>query len=351
MADDADYGSEAEEETEETQVLQPGKDYEALAPDSNFKAIEKQIWDAYDKAYLSVPEDEREGEAEDWADGYAEENALDKNRVLTVVKLGIFGGARDEFNQRTGEGQTIHPNGDTFVGQYWEGKRNGKGTYVFKSLGMSEVPRLISAAQKSKSAEESNEDFTKRIAKYLTIGEQIVEMALQYGFFPVYSGQYVNDMRHGQGVMINKDGTVYIGQWLNNKRHGNGTYYYLNGDSYSGEWVQGRKHGSGNYSFAKQKCEYFGQWEADKIIRGDWRLPNGVYYSGAFDPKNQPGDADSALHFPSLDMVVRGDFQTQQWTPQKDLLTDAQYTKLQESAHEGAEGEQGEEGAVGAAQQ
>jgi hypothetical protein len=349
MADEADYGSEAEEETEETQALQPGKDYEALAPESNFKAIEKQVWEAYDKSYLSVGEEDREGEPEDWADTYAEENGLDKNRVLTVVKLGIFGGSRDEFNQRTGEGTTIHPNGDTFEGHYWAGKRNGKGKYVFKSLGMSEVPRLISAAQKARPADESDEDFVQRVAKHLTIGPAIVQMALQYGFYPVYNGEYVNDMRHGQGVMINKDGSVYHGQWVLNKRQGEGTYYYLNGDSYSGNWVQGRKHGIGTYSFAKQKCEYLGEWEADKIIIGKWRLPNGVYYSGSFDAKNQPGDAAAALHFPHLDMVVPGDFQAQQWTPQKDLLTTQQFNKKETET--AGEGEQAEEGAVGAPQQ
>ena len=71
------------------------------------------------------PEDERE-EEEEWAENYATENNLDRNRITTVIKLGIYAGERDEFNQRTGEGKAIYASGDLYEGQYWEGKKNGQ---------------------------------------------------------------------------------------------------------------------------------------------------------------------------------------------------------------------------------
>jgi len=47
----------------------------------------------------------------------------------------IYGGERDEHNQRTGEGESLFPNGDRYTGGFLENVRNGQGLYVFGSQG------------------------------------------------------------------------------------------------------------------------------------------------------------------------------------------------------------------------
>lgn len=59
--------------------------------------------------------------------------------------------------------------------------------------------------------------------------------------------------------MTYPDGTVYTGEWDDNRRHGQGIYVYKNGDFYDGEWKEGRKHGTGRYVFANKGIMYDGK--------------------------------------------------------------------------------------------
>ena len=51
--------------------------------------------------------------------------------------------------------------------------------------------------------------------------------------------------------MYYPDGSKYEGQWVDDMRHGNGTYTYVNGDVYSGEWTGNNRHGQGVYTYAE----------------------------------------------------------------------------------------------------
>ena len=44
-----------------------------------------------------------------------------------------------------------------------------------------------------------------------------------------YKGDFVEDMKQGQGRMRYADGSVYYGSWWRDMRHGYGEYYYANG--------------------------------------------------------------------------------------------------------------------------
>ncbi len=37
----------------------------------------------------------------------------------------------------------------------------------------------------------------------------------------------------------------YVGWWINNKKHGNGILTCPNGDKYEGEFIEDKKHGKG----------------------------------------------------------------------------------------------------------
>lgn len=46
---------------------------------------------------------------------------------------------------------------------------------------------------------------------------------LYYADGNIYDGEWLNDMRHGMGTLVNyKDGSRYEGQWERDKRHGAG---------------------------------------------------------------------------------------------------------------------------------
>ncbi len=44
-------------------------------------------------------------------------------------------------------------------------------------------------------------------------------------------------------------GSKYEGEYVNDLKHGNGKYTYANGDVYDGEWQNGLRDGKGRYSY------------------------------------------------------------------------------------------------------
>ena len=55
--------------------------------------------------------------------------------------------------------------------------------------------------------------------------------------------------RHGQGTMIEKDGTMYQGTWVENNKQGKGLCRYPNGTYYEGQWHANLYHGHGKETF------------------------------------------------------------------------------------------------------
>lgn len=80
---------------------------------------------------------------------------------------------------------------------------------------------------------------------------------------------------------------IYSGQWENGVKHGEGAYNYPSKDTYSGWWQFGKKQGKGTYIYADTGMRLVGDWEDNKIVRGRWILPNGTYYEGEFSD-NKP---------------------------------------------------------------
>ena len=66
-----------------------------------------------------------------------------------------------------------------------------------------------------------------------------------------YEGEWnLNGQRHGQGIMIDKDGLLYEGWFLNDKQYGHGREIVGRGGAYyEGEWLNGREHGKGLFYY------------------------------------------------------------------------------------------------------
>ena len=105
--------------------------------------------------------------------------------------------------------------GDKYVGEFKDGLRTGKGTYIW-----------------------SNGDK--------------------------YVGEWRYDNRDGTGTITTFDGNKYVGEWKNNKHHGQGTTIYgrgeWEGDKYVGGWKDGLRSGQGTYIWSNGD-KYVGEWK------------------------------------------------------------------------------------------
>ena len=87
-------------------------------------------------------------------------------------------------------GSYTFANGNKYVGEYKDGKRNGQGTYTLASGGK-------------------------------------------------YVGEYKDDKKNGQGTFTWADGDKYVGEYKDGKRHGQGTCTYADGTVEEGIWKDG----------------------------------------------------------------------------------------------------------------
>jgi hypothetical protein len=102
-------------------------------------------------------------------------------------------------------------NGEKYVGEYKDDKRNGQGTYTFNN---------------------GNE----------------------------YVGEWRDDERNGQGTFTFADGEKYVGQWKDGQPNGLGTYTFLTGHKFDGNFKDGQPNGVAtflNFSGTKHWVQSF----------------------------------------------------------------------------------------------
>ena len=68
-----------------------------------------------------------------------------------------------------------------------------------------------------------------------------------------------------------KDGRVFSGEYLNDKKHGYGIYEWDDDRKYSGYWANGKQHGLGVYHVPKEDRIKHGLWEDGKRV--EWFKP------------------------------------------------------------------------------
>ncbi|GAB5368919.1 hypothetical protein AAMO2058_001360600 [Amorphochlora amoebiformis] len=138
---------------------------------------------------------------------------------------------------KSGKALAKFSNGDTYDGEYSDGKRNGRGKYTWSNP--------------SNNDEEDEEEKKPR---------------------SVYRGSYKHGKREGKGTARFADGGEYRGEWKEGEKSGKGVYFYPNGDSYIGYWSKDKKHGDGIYMFSECKSVLKGDWRDGKMVSGIWKL-------------------------------------------------------------------------------
>jgi hypothetical protein len=115
--------------------------------------------------------------------------------------------------QPQGKGKMTYANGDVYVGEFKDGKRQGIGKIIYANGDVYEGGWL-DGKQHGKGKETGADGW-------------------------VYEGDWVNGMFQGKGKFTWADGRVYEGGWWESKTHGKGKFTYANGTVYEGNWMHG----------------------------------------------------------------------------------------------------------------
>ena len=130
------------------------------------------------------------------------------------------------------------PNGNKYVGEFKDGKQNGRGTFTWGK------------------------------------GEWEGDM---------YVGEYKDGKQHGQGTETYPSGSKYVGEWKDGLRNGLGTKTWSNGDKYQGEWKNGERTGQGTYTSqdgTKGKGEFKDNTPWNISLYGKYGNFTGKYVNG-----------------------------------------------------------------------
>ncbi|KOB60888.1 hypothetical protein PFHG_02672 [Plasmodium falciparum HB3] len=89
---------------------------------------------------------------------------------------------------------------------------------------------------------------------------------------------------------LERESCYYYGNYINGLKHNEGMMVYENGDVYIGMWKFGEKNGHGKYIYKKCKSILEGNWVEGYLSYGKWTLPNGIYFVGRFRQNKPTGE-------------------------------------------------------------
>lgn len=128
----------------------------------------------------------------------------------------------------------VFDNGNSYAGEWLNGKPNGQGTYTFKNTG------------------------------------------------DTYKGQFADSKFNGTGVFTWANGTQYVGQFSNSYITGQGTKTWNTKQKYVGHFVNGYMEGTGTFTWPNG-AKYVGQWQKSLGVNGTYTYPNGATAVGTVD--------------------------------------------------------------------
>ncbi|KAL5570258.1 hypothetical protein UlMin_026833 [Ulmus minor] len=105
-----------------------------------------------------------------------------------------------------------------------------------------------------------------------------------------YEGDFKSGYMDGKGTFIGSTGDTYRGTWVMNLKHGHGTKSYSNGDYYEGEWRRGLQDGHGRYQWTNGN-HYSGKWR-NGMLHGTGTMiwTNGNRYDGCWEENCPKGN-------------------------------------------------------------
>ncbi|XP_051877189.1 radial spoke head 10 homolog B [Pristis pectinata] len=172
------------------------------------------------------------------------------------------------MNTPTGHGTYTWTDGSTYVGDVQNGIRHGQGIFTSPDRSVSYTGEWYFGKRHGKGTIYYNEEGSSW-----------------------YQGDWVNNVREGWGIRRYKSGNVYEGEWKNFIRHGEGTMSWIStNEEYTGQWENGIQHGFGTHTWFLKRVpgtqyplrnQYIGQFvKGLRQGHGKFFYANGALYSG-----------------------------------------------------------------------
>ncbi len=145
---------------------------------------------------------------------------------------------------------------------------------------------------------------TERTADYTYIGEFKDGKSNGKGMMDIfasgfkgdkYVGEFKDGKFNGQGTYTFADGSKYVGEFKDYKRNGQGTFTFADGNKYVGEFKDGKFNGQGTFTFADGN-KYVGEFKDGKYNgQGTYTFANGNKYVGEFKDSKYNGQGITFL--------------------------------------------------------
>lgn len=183
-----------------------------------------------------------------------------------------------------GKGKIAYPNGDYYEGDWIEGHMEGHGVLVSSDAtyeGEFQRSKLhgrgsMQWANGDSYEGEWSEGYREGSGRWASAGN-------------TYEGEWKQGKLHGQGTLKFHEGT-YMGDFLNNLREGQGKMEYTNGDVYEGGWKTNMRHGQGCLVGKADNFKYTGEWAEDcKNGFGKLTTKCGLSYEGEWKDDRRKG--------------------------------------------------------------
>ncbi len=197
-----------------------------------------------------------------------------------------------------GTGSWRYASGAVYEGQFFHGKRHGKGVIRF-----SNGTRYKGDFNRDFRQGQGRQDFAE--GGYYE-GGFFRDRFHGHGtmLFPDgmrYKGTWASGEMEGEGELVYTDGRTYNGQFIKGRFQGKGKFTYPNGDQYSGEWLAGKRNGAGVLVQVNGK-QIQGRWADDKpipqltrpsnapasLLTSEFRYSDGSRYVGTLSPEGVP---------------------------------------------------------------
>ncbi|XP_065805550.1 radial spoke head 10 homolog B [Labrus bergylta] len=196
-------------------------------------------------------------------------------------------------NQPLGEGTYTWPDGSSYKGEVYYGIRHGTGTYTCATNRVSYIGQWDQGKRHGKGEVYYNRDKTSWYKGDWVKNNREGCGVRCYPSGNIYSGEWKNNLRHGEGKMRwTQLGEEYVGMWQNGIQHGRGTHtwilrradgsQYTQSNQYTGDFVHGQRHGQGAFKYAGGAI-YEGEWRDNKKHgKGKFTYKDGRVFEGEF---------------------------------------------------------------------
>jgi hypothetical protein len=160
----------------------------------------------------------------------------------------------------SGTGRLRWANGDVFDGTLQNGKRQGKGLFVWGNGQRYKGDWVDDEPNGQAVIDFANGDHYEGMAEHAS-PKGTGSMAYASG--DRYKGQFAAGQPNGTGAYVWKNGQKFEGDWKDGKPSGRGRLQYASGDVYEGTVRDGSPNQSGTFTWVSGD-RYVGQWKAGR---------------------------------------------------------------------------------------